>query len=124
MAKSSTSTGVVPLITTYSNTKEANDLGIQFKNVVQANVVGNIASNLDLDDGDVTLETIAGEEPQDPTEPIETPVVKKAPLLSDIELVSKTVSYDASGIPSVTAIFNIRNSSGQSVKAVNARVQV
>lgn len=124
MAKSGTSTGVVPLITTYSNTKEAKDLAPQFRNVVQANVVGNVATSLDLDDGDITLESVVGEETVDPKEPIEIPVVKKAPLLSDIELVSKTVSYDPSGIPSVTAIFNVRNSSGQVVKAVNARVQV
>ena len=50
--------------------------------------------------------------------------VKKAPLLSDIELVSKTISYDSTGTPSVTVIFKVRNSSGEFVKSVNARVQV
>jgi len=42
----------------------------------------------------------------------------------DIELVSNTVVYDAAGNPSSTVVFKVRNSSGQKVKSVNARVKV
>ena len=51
-------------------------------------------------------------------------VFNKAPLLSDISLISSQVVYDASGNPSVTAVFRIKNSSGKTLKGVNARVQV
>ena len=42
----------------------------------------------------------------------------------DIEVVSNTVVYDAAGNPSSTIVFKVRNSSGEDVKAVNARVKV
>jgi hypothetical protein len=52
------------------------------------------------------------------------PVFKKAPTLMDIELVSNTVVYDPSGNPSAKIVFKVRNSSGEEVKSVNARVKV
>ena len=51
-------------------------------------------------------------------------VFNQAPSLSDISLISNQVTYDAAGNPSVTAIFRIKNSSGKTLKGVNARVQV
>ena len=51
-------------------------------------------------------------------------VVTLAPSLSDITIVSKTIEYDASGKPSATVVFKIKNSSGGDLKAINARVSV
>ena len=42
----------------------------------------------------------------------------------DIELVSNVVSYDASGNPYSVVTFKVRNSSGEKVKSINARVKV
>jgi hypothetical protein len=127
MAKSNTSTGIVPPITIYADSKEAQDLAPQYVKLIPSTAISGNINSLDLDDEEVPLVEVKPpdevESPEGPKDEEEV-VVKKAPLLSDVELVSKTVSYDASGIPSVTAIFKIRNSSGQIVKSVNARVQI
>lgn len=130
MAKkiSNTKVGIVSPITAYADGKEAQDVASQYIRVFPANVVGNIGSiSTSLDDEDIDLESniesdIENKEETDSKK--EDVIIKKAPLLSDIELVSKSISYDASGTPSVTVIFKVRNSSGESIKAVNARVQV
>lgn len=127
MAKSNTSTGIVPPITIYADSKEAQDLAPQYVKLIPSTAISGNINSLDLDDEEVSLSEVKPpDEVEGPegTKAKEEVIVKKAPLLSDVELVSKTVSYDASGIPSVTAIFKIRNSSGQIVKSVNARVQV
>ena len=49
---------------------------------------------------------------------------KKPPTLMDIEMISNTVVYDAAGNPTAKVVFKVRNSSGESVKSVNARVKV
>ena len=67
-------------------------------------------------DGDGTGAEIAAN-PQDVPE-------NKAPTLMDIELISNIVSYDASGNPYATATFKVRNSSGEKVKSINARVKI
>jgi hypothetical protein len=46
------------------------------------------------------------------------------PSLSDIQLFSKNVVYDAAGNPSVELVFKIKNSSGQALKGINARVEL
>ena len=45
------------------------------------------------------------------------------PNSSDISILSNSVVYDASGQPSVTAVFKIKNSSGKTLKGINVRVQ-
>ena len=88
--------------------------------------VGNTSSSLyvtsvdpeDLSDADKKAEEAAAAA-KDATKP-----TKKAPTLMDIEVVSNSVVYDALGNPSTTIIFKVRNSSGEDVKAVNARVKV
>jgi hypothetical protein len=134
MAKkiSNTKVGIVSPITTYADGKEAQDVASQYVRVFPANVVGatsNISTSLDDDDIspesniETNLET-AAETQSDTDSKKEDIIIKKAPLLSDVELISSSISYDATGTPSVTAIFKVKNSSGQSIKSVNARVQV
>ena len=47
-----------------------------------------------------------------------------APSLSDIQVISREVVYDSAGNPSVQVVFKIKNSSGQKLKAINARVEL
>jgi hypothetical protein len=46
------------------------------------------------------------------------------PNSSDISIVSNTVVYDALGNPSVTLIFKVKNSSGETLKGMNAKVEL
>lgn len=48
----------------------------------------------------------------------------RVPLLSDISIVSNSVVYDAAGNPSVTLVFKIKNSSGEILKGMNARIEL
>jgi hypothetical protein len=46
------------------------------------------------------------------------------PSSSDISIVSNEVVYDAVGNPSITLIFKVKNSSGESLKGMNAKVEI
>ena len=48
---------------------------------------------------------------------------KNTPNLSDIEVISNEVVYDASGNPTAKIVFKVKNSSGVDIKAVNVRVE-
>jgi hypothetical protein len=48
---------------------------------------------------------------------------KNTPLLSDIQVVSNEVVYDAAGNPTSKIVFKIKNSSGELLKAVNVKVE-
>ena len=48
---------------------------------------------------------------------------KNTPNLSDIEVISNEVIYDASGNPTAKIVFKVKNSSGVDIKAVNVRVE-
>jgi len=61
--------------------------------------------------------------PEDPKDPEKPGLVRKSPTLMDIELISNEVVYDASNNPTAKVTFRIRNSSGESVKAVNVLVE-
>ena len=45
------------------------------------------------------------------------------PSLSDIEVVSNKVVFDAANNPTATVIFKVKNSSGVELKAINVRVE-
>lgn len=135
MAKktSNTEVGIVSPITAYSNSKEAATISPALVNIIKTNIVGsNISFDLEADDikpSDVSSvdDLDDPDNPNDPENNKEKPedqISKKAPTLMDVELVSKSVSYSTAGIPSVTVMFKIKNSSGESVKSVNARVQL
>jgi hypothetical protein len=131
---SNTKVGIVSPITTYADGKEAKDVASQYLKVFPANIVGTTSNiSTSLDDNDLSLESnleieidleSQSENKEETDSKKEDIVIKKAPLLSDVELVSNSISYDATGTPSVTVVFKVRNSSGQSIKAVNARVQI
>jgi hypothetical protein len=130
MAKKTSNTGfgIVSPITAYADGKEVSDLASQYIKIFPANVVGTSSfpsRSLVFDDIDLEDEFITDEESESESESsIDDKDIKRGPSLSDIELISNTIVYDASGNPSATVIFKIRNSIGESVKSVNARVQV
>jgi len=60
---------------------------------------------------------------EDPNNPEKPGLVRRSPTLMDIELISNEVVYDALNNPTAKVTFRIRNSSGESVKAVNVLVE-
>jgi len=62
------------------------------------------------------------EDPEKKDPPVKKTNPRKSPTLIDIKLVDKTIVYDASGNPSVTVVFKIRNSSGEPVIGIKALV--
>ena len=115
-------------IALYTNSPENTDLSTNYKKLIPGNTVGAmyLASN-DIGYNEVDGTTIAIEEKSataaaaEGAEPTE---VSGAPSLSDIQVVSRDVVYDAAGNPSVQVVFKIKNSSGKKLKAINARVEL
>jgi hypothetical protein len=127
---SETAVGAPAPVVAYASSAEANLIAPHRRITIKSNVVGAnyfpsaslYADDLDPEDAFIVesaqkKETESGENNQD----VES---NKAPTLMDIELISNKIVYDASGNPSSTVIFKVRNSSGQKVKSVNARVKV
>lgn len=115
-------------IALYSNSPENNDLGPNYKKVIPGNTIGAMyLSSGDISYNEVDGTTVVVEDAAaaaaaaDGTKPTEVP---GAPSLSDIQVVSKDVVYDSAGNPSVQVVFKIKNSSGQKLKAINARVEL
>lgn len=120
---STTGIGNVAPVTVYSNSKENNDLGPNSKIVLPGNVVGPMSvASPDLDSDEINLEITPEDDPAvvvgNPD-----PFFYGVPQISDMQLVSNSVVYDAAGNPSVTAVFKIKNSSGRELKGINVRVQ-
>lgn len=111
-------TGVtrVPPIALYSNSPEASDLADDYVKIIPGNIISAFMPSEDLGDGGDGED--GGDNPEDPG------TGKKAPDLSDIQLISNTVVYDATGKPSVTVVFKVKNSSGKTLKGVNPKVQL
>ena len=125
---STTSVAADAPIVIYSNSPEAKDLGPNYTKVIPGNVIGPLylsSPDVSFDeiDGslvvaeDTTSEKVVSEE----TASIFYP---SAPSLSDIQMVSNAVVYDSAGNPSVQVVFKIKNSSGQTLKGINARVEL
>lgn len=122
---SNTEVGIVSPVVGYEGGDESKTVASQYTRLIPSRVVGSLtlpSTSLYIDDIGVEDREKADEEAE-PELPGEVDK-KKAPTLSDIELVSNTVVYDAAGNPSATVIFKVRNSSGELIKSVNARVQV
>lgn len=130
---SSTSVTTDAPIAIYSNSKEATDLSPNYIRVIPGNSIGAIFSASE----DITYEDLTGDiaavvDSTTATDAESTPagsvIAEKptllVPSLSDIEVVSNTVVYDAAGNPSVTVIFKVKNNSGTTLKGMNARVKV
>jgi len=125
---STTSVAADAPIAIYSNSPEANDLGPNYRRLIPGNVVGALylgSSDISYNEIDATLviaEDAAAEEKA--VEGVTNVLYPAAPSLSDIQLFSKNVVYDAAGNPSVELVFKIKNSSGQTLKGINARVEL
>jgi hypothetical protein len=124
-----TTTGRFPL---FSNSPEINDADPSLVRIVKGNSLSalylSVGSDLLSEDVDaldgtlVTGEEGSGDEGNRSTD---GEVFRKGvPNVSDISIVSNTVVYDAAGNPSVTLVFKIKNSSGETLKGMNAKVEL
>ena len=125
---STTSVAADAPIALYSNSPEVTDLGPNYRRLIPGNTIGARylgSADIGYSEIDGTLyqaEDAAAEE--EAAEEVSDVKVLSAPSLSDIQVVSKNVVYDASGNPSVEIVFKIKNSSGQDLKGINTRVEL
>jgi hypothetical protein len=124
---STTGVGTTAPITLYSNSPENTDLAPNFKVIIPGNVIGPMfSSSADLEatelEGEVQVE-VETEGDETVVEGGNSVSTFAVPNSSDISILSNSVVYDASGQPSVTAVFKIKNSSGKTLKGINVRVQ-
>jgi hypothetical protein len=115
-------------IALYTNSPENTDLSTNYKKLIPGNTVGAMyLASGDIGYNETDGTTIVVEEEAAAVaaaEGAKATEVPGAPSLSDIQIVSKDVIYDAAGNPSVQVVFKIKNSSGQKLKAINARVEL
>lgn len=124
-----TTTGRFPL---FSNSPEVNDADPSLVRLVAGNslsalylAAGSDLLSEDVDALDGTLVTGEGESESEGNKSTDGEVFRKGvPNVSDIFIVSNTVVYDAAGNPSVTLVFKIKNSSGETLKGMNAKVEL
>jgi hypothetical protein len=125
---STTSVAADAPIALYSNSPEVTDLGPNYRRLIPGNTIGARylgSADIGYSEIDETLyqaEDAAAEE--EAAEEASDVKVLSSPSLSDIQVVSKNVVYDASGNPSVEIVFKIKNSSGQELKGINTRVEL
>ena len=124
-----TTTGRFPL---FSNSPEVNDADPSLVRIVRGNSLSalylSVGSDLlseDVDALDGTLVTGEERSGDEGNKSTDGEVFRKGvPNVSDISIVSNTVVYDAAGNPSVTLVFKIKNSSGETLKGMNAKVEL
>ena len=122
-----TTTGRFPL---FSNSPEVNDADPSLVRLVAGNslsalylAAGSDLLSEDVDALDGTL--VTGEEEPGGNKSTDGEVFRKGvPNVSDISIVSNTVVYDAAVNPSVTLVFKVKNSSGETLKGMNAKVEL
>jgi hypothetical protein len=122
-----TTTGRFPL---YSNSPEIQDADPSLVRLVR----GNSLTTLYLSGGDLKSDDIGmfedamtdniGDESGDDSDSNTDVSRYGVPSASDISIVSNTVVYDAAGNPSVTLVFKVSNSSGETLKGMNAKVEI
>jgi len=124
--ESTTSVGVVAPLTDYADGITTYYLAPHFGRNYPVRRDGDLIS-VSLEDESFVLEGEEGGEgpegPEDPNDPEKPGLTRKSPTLMDIELISNEVIYDASNNPTAKVTFRVRNSSGESVKAVNVLVE-
>ena len=109
--------------TLYSNSPEVTDMDPALIYLRK----GNSLSSLYLAGSDFTEDDIgddSGGEIGDEDGNEEEDNRKGIPSKSDISIVSQTIEVDILGQPTVTIIFKIKNSSGETLKGMNARIEV
>ena len=124
-----TSSGRIAL---YTNSPEATDMDPSLVSYIQGNSLSPLylttadSDTEDISEDDVTIVSASDstKSANDSEEASSSTRIKKVPSLSDISIVSNTVVYDAAGNPSVTLVFKIKNSSGETLKGMNARVEL
>jgi hypothetical protein len=124
-----TTTGRFPL---FSNSPEINDADPSLVRIVRGNSLSalylSVGSDLlseDVDALDGTLVTGEERSGDEGNKSTDGEVFRKGvPNVSDISIVSNTVVYDAAGNPSATLVFKIKNSSGETLKGMNAKVEL
>jgi hypothetical protein len=119
-----TTTGRFPL---YSNSPEVQDADPSLVRFVRGNSLSALYlsnGNLGAEDIEIVTEEITGETGNGTGTGGEGSFRSGVPNVSDISIVSNTVVYDAAGNPSVTLIFKVKNSSGESLKGMNAKVEL
>jgi hypothetical protein len=115
-----TTTGRFPL---YSNSPEVTDMDPALIYLRR----GNSLSSLYLTGSDFAEDDIgddSGGEIGDEDGNGEEDTRKGIPSKSDISIVSQTIEVDILGQPTVTVVFKIKNSSGETLKGMNARIEV
>lgn len=118
-----TTSGTFPLFT---NSPEVNDFDPALVRYIRGNSLSSVylaQGDIDSDDVDSTSQFIT-EIPDDVTDTPSDVVSVAVPSISDISIVSNNVIYDAAGNPSVTVVFKVKNSSGTTLKGMNARVEL
>ena len=125
--ESTTSVGVVAPLTDYADGITSYYLAPHFGRSYPVRRDGDVISII-LDD-DLIIDDDPSETPKDnpddpksADDPTKPKTIKKSPTLMDIELISNEVVYDSANNPTAKITFKIRNSSGESVKGVNALV--
>jgi len=124
--ESTTSVGVVAPLTDYADGITTYYLAPHFGRNYPVRRDGDLISVSLEDESFVIIGEEGGEGPEgpeDPNDPEKPGLTRKSPTLMDIELISNEVVYDASNNPTAKVTFRVRNSSGESVKAVNVLVE-
>ena len=124
--ESTTSVGVVAPLTDYADGITTYYLAPHFGRNYPVRRDGDVISVSLEDESFVVAGEEGGEGPkglEDPNDPEKPGLTRKSPTLMDIELISNEVVYDASNNPTAKITFRVRNSSGESVKAVNVLVE-
>lgn len=124
-----TSSGRIAL---YTNSPEATDMDPSLVSYIQGNSLSPLylttadsdTEDISGDDAYVVDDSDASKDSESSEEGSSSSRISGVPSLSDISIVSNTVVYDASGNPSVTLVFKVKNSSGETLKGMNARVEL
>ncbi len=116
-------------ISVYAGSKENADLLASQKKVFPGNVVGAVyAASTELGSDDIDFEADLVDDDFATTEnesdsAAATILNAFSPSISDVSIITNEVVYDAAGNPTVTVVLKVKNSTGQTLKGVNARVQ-
>ncbi len=124
-----TSSGRIAL---YTNSPEATDMDPSLVSYIQGNSLSPLylttadsdTEDISEDDVEIVSSSDSNKSSESSEEGSSSSRIRGVPSLSDISIVSNTVVYDAAGNPSVTLVFKVKNSSGETLKGMNARVEL
>lgn len=119
-------------ISLYTNSPEATDLDPSLVQYIKGNSLSSLylttgntdTEEVSLDDAYIVEESDLDESAEASIDKVALISNNRVPSISDISIVSNTVVYDAAGNPSVTVVFKVKNSSGETLKGMNARVEL